>query len=131
MWLGRSTMAVKPGMLRQPSSPFFPSLAVDDLRIDQRKELPFFSSSRDVNYNHAQVHSNLGSRQPDTLFRVHGLFQVVDQFLEIDAELLDLGTDLLEFRCPVFENRSDHNGFHVSTFHVFRPESVGQSVSDS
>ena len=28
--------------------------------------------------------------------------------LEIDAELLDLGTDLLEFRCSVLEDGSDH-----------------------
>ena len=41
----------------------FASLAVDDLRIDQRKPLPLLSSNRDVHHDHPQVHSNLGSRQ--------------------------------------------------------------------
>ena len=107
---GRSTVAVKPGTLRQPSSSScMPSRATNS-GLMQTRSSSDRRPDRDVDDEDAQRHADLRRRQPDARRGIHRRDHVVDELLDLRRDLADRAAGRCSTSLAVLDDGPEHRG---------------------
>jgi hypothetical protein len=107
--IGRATVALKPGRLRQPFFLELHPFELDELGIDEHQQVVQLAPKRQIDDEDAERHADLRRRQPDAGCGIHRLDHVVDELLDVGGQLAHVCRSSLQRRLAELQNRANHD----------------------